>query len=184
MARRRYYRSRRTYSKQKWLPVNNEVPVNGNTVTSGSIRILYNTVTQNNTRTGSNGQGNISSASIIKVGRFKYKGLIQTSTLNYPLTYIIGLSYLPEGYDLGSVYSFDNVGECFFYRHPEWLLCWTRLDYNNSTQNNEIRLGSRLKRNLNSGDSIIVFVIAMNYGTQDTGTSNVTGTVSYVCRNN
>lgn len=184
--RRRYYRVKKTYPKQKWLPVNNEIRVNGYSLNPSSYVLRYEIITQNETRTNTSGGGNVSAASIIKTGRFKYKGLIASSSGN--ISYIVGISYIPEGYVLNSntSVSLGSLGECFFYKHPEWVFAWTRLDYNTTSQSNEIRLSSRLKRNLNSGDQVVFFVIAINNmtGSSSVSTSDVQGTVSYVCRTN
>lgn len=184
MSKRRYYKSKRVYPKQKWLPVNNEITCQQyNGLTTGSFVIRYEPITQNATRTNTAGAGNQSSATIIKTGRFRYRGQIYT---NSAITYIVGIAYVPEGYDLNANVNIAraNLGETFFYKHPEWILAWTRLDYVGSSGNNEIRLSSKLKRNLNSGDGIVLFYIAINYGTDTVNASQVAGTVSYVCRTN
>lgn len=184
MSKRRYYRSRKVYPKQKWMPVNNDVTVNGVGVDAGSYVIRYEPITQNATRTLSTGAGNVSSASIIKTGRFKYKGVFMTPVAG--VSYIVGIAYIPEGYNLNPNVSLANntIGETFFYKHPEWILCWNRIDYLQANQNNEVRLSSKLKRNLNSGDGIVVFVISINPNTQNMSASTLYGTVSYVCRTN
>lgn len=186
MRRRNYYRVKKVYPKQKWLPVNNEIRVNGYTVNPTSYVLRYEIITQNETRTNNSGGGNVSAASIIKTGRFNYRGIIYSTSSS--VSYIVGISYIPEGYILNSNTSTSQsqLGECFFYKHPEWVFAWTRLDYNTTSQSNEIRLSSRLKRNLNSGDQVIFFVIAINNstGSSSVSTSDVQGTVSYVCRTN
>lgn len=182
--RKRYYRSRRVYPKQKWLINNNEITVLGSSLPANSYQLRFEPITQNPSRTESSGAGNTSSASILKVGRFRFNGYI-TSSDNLT-KYIIGISYIPEGYTLtaNTNVSRNNLGDCFFYKHPEWVLAWTRMDYNSATEN-EVRLYSKLKRNLNSGDGIILFVIAINNSTSDSTFSYpVQGTVSYVCRTN
>lgn len=185
MARRRYYRVRKVYPKQKWLPVNNEMTILGGTVLSGSYKITMGILTQNATRTDSTGGGNITSASITKCGRFKFKGVLIGNTIA-GLNTIVGISYVPEGYPLDNDASLavDTLGNSFFYKHPEWILCWTRLDFTAASQSNEVRLSSKLKRNLSSGDRIVLFKIDVNNTNTDTSIYPLIGTVSYVCRTN
>lgn len=184
MGRRSCYRVKRTYPKQKWLINNNELTVLGSTIAANSYQLRFEPITQNPSRTESNGAGNTSSASIIKVGRFRFNGYIDGS--DNLTKYIIGISFIPEGYTLTANANVprSNLGECFFYKHPEWVLAWTRMDYNSATEN-EVRLYSKLKRNLNSGDGIILFVIAINNSASESTYSHpIQGTVSYVCRTN
>lgn len=183
--RRRYYRVKKTYPKQKWLPVNNEIVIGPfQNLNANSYAVMYKIVTQNATRTIADGGGNISNASIIKTGRFRFKGTIYEVAGNN-VTHLIGLAYIPEGYTIPQTSSSnDNIGECFFYKHPEWILCWTRIDYNNAAQRNEYSLSSKLKRNLNTGDQIIAFRIGINRSTAGQAVSSIVGTISYVCRTN
>lgn len=182
--KRRYYRVKKVYPKQKWLINNNEITVLGTQLAANSYQLIYEPITQNPSRTESSGAGNVTSASILKVGRFRFKGYINQS--NDAVKYIIGISYIPEGYTLNTANNpKSQIGESFFYKHPEWVIAWTRMDYFTSAQSNEIRLSSRLKRNLNSGDGIIFFVIAINVNESNINPSYpVQGTVSYVCRTN
>lgn len=185
--RRRYYRVKKVYPKQKWLPVNNEVNIaSDSNLGYGGFKVTVQPITENPSRNTANGEGNVSSASILKCGRFRFKGIIDSLNTTSDVNYIIGISYIPEGYIINqNSTSVDSLGETFFYRHPEWILAWTRMDYANDSQNNEIRLFSKLKRNLNSGDQIVVFRIAINRSTSSSlSVSAIRGTVSYVCRSN
>lgn len=188
MARRRYYRSRRVYPKQKWLPVNNELGMNGLASLSGSNYVVTTQpITENSSRNITDGGGNVSSATIVKIGRVRIKGVIVSpDTTGIGMSYIIGIAYLPEGYNISQVPAgIDNLGNTFFYKHPEWIMCWTRTDYSNAGQANEFSLSSRLKRNLNTGDQIVVFRIAVNANTVTVlPVSSIRATISYVCRAN
>lgn len=185
MRRRNYYRVKKVYPKQKWLINNNEITILNGSLNQNSYVLRFEPITQNPTRTTESGAGVTSSATVIKVGRFRYNGVIN---LNYSnVNYIIGIAYIPEGYTLttNTSISKNQLGECFFYKHPEWVLAWTRMDYISNSQENEIRLYSKLKRNLNSGDGIVLFMIGINNSTTETTfTSQLQGTVSYVCRTN
>lgn len=188
MARRRYYRARRVYPKQKWLPVNNELGMNGSDALPGAAFIITTQpITQNTSRNIDDGGGNVSSATIIKVGRVKIKGVITSSTTTgIGMSYIIGIAYIPEGYAISQTANgLGSLGTSFFYKHPEWIMCWTRMDYSNAGQGNEFSLSSRLKRNLNTGDQLVVFRIAVNSNASDPlPVSAIRATISYVCRSN
>lgn len=187
MARRRYYRSRRVYPKQKWLPVNNELGMNGlEMLGAASFVTTVQPITENSSRNITDGGGNVSSATIIKIGRVKIKGVLSVSTTGGAVSYIIGIAYVPEGYTINQTATgIGNLGNTFFYKHPEWIMCWTRIDYNNAGQGNEFSLSSRLKRNLNTGDQIVAFRIAVNSSTNNgSAVSSIRATISYVCRSN
>lgn len=189
MARRRYYYRRVVRPKQKWAINNVDVRISSSavTVSGNGNAFFYQTVVGNLSRvqTGS-GQAALavaSSAQILKCGRFKLKGCLPNS-LNY-FSYTVFIAYVPEGYTLNQGYVTDQN---IFYQHPEWIIGWTRKDYVNSNQSNEISITSRLKRNLNTGDGIIVGVIVTNSTATESNLNNVTallqGTLSYCCRAN
>ena len=189
MARRRYYRSRRTIPKQKWLTnmcnsvikTGSEADVFGSGVSGFFyVPIITNRVNQTSITSSS---GTTSNATILKTGRWKCKGVITGGI--FSVNYMVGLMYVPEGYQVSDA---GYIEETIVYRHPEWVLCWKRFDYSDAAQNNEFSLSSRLKRNLNAADSIIMFLIVENQtGTQLTIPANTTiarATATYVCRTN
>lgn len=194
MARRRYYRSRRTVPRQKWLinmcdvridvPTAQDVELGTETSYIFSTPIIINESNQVLSSTmASAPQPTATNATILKTGRWKVKGVISTG-LQTTLDYMVGLCYVPEGYTLSNNGSMTNT---LPYKHPEWVLAWKRFDFINLGQSNEISLSSRLKRNLNSGDRIVLFVIAYSArgATTIPGSSPVLrATVTYVCRSN
>ena len=122
MARRRYYRVRRVYPKQKWLPALNELNLIGGTLPASQYVIRYYPLTENPSRTTDSGSGNISSATILKVGRFRFKGvMINPNTVGANV--IVGIAYIPEGYTINIAGSpngdISTLGLTFFYKHPE-----------------------------------------------------------------
>lgn len=89
---------------------------------------------------------------IIKAGNFKIKGDGTASASGAVNVFIM---YLPESWgttetDLNSAVS----------SHPEWVMGWTTLNISSAAGNdvNAFSITSRLKRNLNSGDRIVLFV--------------------------
>ena len=188
MARRRYYYRRVVRPKQKWAINNVDVRIatpGSITVGAGVNAFYYRTVVANGFRTDTTGAALavVSSAQILKCGRFKFKGCIPTSQ-NY-FSFTVFISYVPEGYTLTQgVVNDQNI----FYQHPEWIIGWTRKDYSASSQSNEISITSRLKRNLNTGDQIMVGVMVTNSAATDSSLNNIVqllqGTLSYCCRAN
>lgn len=192
MARRRYYRSRRTIPKQKWLLNMCNVSVYSNTTQTTSISggqsylytmdIISNTT--NTTQTTNTNTISSSNSTILKTGRWKCKGIIVSGF--EALNYMVGIMYIPEGYTITSSGIFESGS--VMYKHPEWVLCWKRFDYSNAGQSNDFSLTSRLKRNLNSGDRIVMFLLANNASGSavniNANTSLLKATVTYVCRTN
>lgn len=99
---------------------------------------------------------------IIKAGNFKVQGdafFITSGATQVELSmYVI---YLPEG-----VTPADAAGyQTLIAAHPEWVLAWKFISANRvsqaaTDQSLSFSLSSRLKRNLNSGDRIVLVGIA------------------------
>lgn len=181
---RRYYRSRRTIPKQKWsinlTNVTSATPAVGGSEFSVSQYALIN----NPSRTDTSGTANFASAAILKVGRFRFKGVL-SSAMSVGQSCIVALMYLPELITASQgATATTNIGTTAFYCHPEWILAWTRVDYTNAAQRNEVSLYSRLKRNLNPGDKIALVVMNINYGSSAAAQVDVAGTFQYVAKNN
>lgn len=189
MARRRYYYRRTIRPKQKWAINNVDIRISANseyTITPPNSAFLYQLVVQNGNRVqnsaGQPATSVVSSAQILKTGRFKFKGCFLVQSPSFSITVFI--AYVPEGYGLAEGATSDQT---IFYQHPEWIIAWTRKDYANSSQSNEISLTSRLKRNLNTGDQIIVGALLNNSTATTQTVSNLAllqGTLSYCCRAN
>lgn len=188
MARRRYYYRRVVRPKQKWAINNVDVRISTSDISIGSNSnaIYYQSVVTNGTRvqtgTGNAATSVISSAQILKTGRFKFKGCLP-NVINV-VSYTVFIAYIPEGYTIDQG---PNSDQNIFYQHPEWIIGWTRKDYTNNAQSNEISVTSRLKRNLNTGDNIIVCVMMSNAtATLQAMTAGpiLQGVLSYCCRAN
>lgn len=74
-----------------------------------------------------------------------------------------------------------NIDASYCVSHPEYIMCWRTFDVINDNQS--VTMQSRLKRNLNSGDSIIIFIRYKNTQAPGNTTSSlaITGLASYVC---
>ena len=192
MARRRYYyRTRRTVPKQKWLTNMCAVNINsvsGQVTTIGnSYSYIYSTDIIRNTsnKVVSPDTTIYTNATILKTGRWKCKGIISSGFEAF--NYLVGLMYIPEGYTITNTSTTIDY-QTVIYQHPEWVLCWKRFDYTNAGQSNEFSLSSRLKRNLNSGDRVIMFLLINNSSGNPVNivasTNLLRATVTYVCRSN
>lgn len=189
MVRRRYYYRRTSRPKQKWAinTVNSVVTANQTTnISTNSSASFGRSVCTNASRITATATNETSAAQVLKTGRWKFKGIITNVTTN--MFYIIYLIYVPEGYMPLTSDQTGLEGGDIFYRHPEWVIAWTRKDYVSIEQNNEISITSRLKRNLNTNDSVQLRVLVQNIGSQALSVTAdvpiIRGTVSYCCRAN
>lgn len=189
---RRYYYRRTVRPKQKWAINTASASVASTsqlTLSANQAATIGTIVCENSTRINNSGGSSSSSAQILKTGRWKFKGYI--STPSNAVGYLVYLVYVPQGYYLNSGDGDDLLNhdaDDIFYRHPEWVLAWSRKDYAVVDQINEISLTSRLKRNLNTGDQIQIRAIIFNTSTTSftvgSGVPIIRGTVSYCCRAN
>lgn len=186
MARRRYYRSKVT--RPKWSI--NTIDMNADVAAQQANRALeFNNVIITNPAGGS-----LTGASpIIKTARFRVKGVIspyqdddENPAFPSDSSFIIAVMYIPEGTTIASnPTSAGDITGYNFYRHPEWVMGWVRMDYTALAQRNEFSISSRLKRNLNRGDSIQLITIFANKNASLAAPSfKIHASASYVCRTN
>lgn len=185
MARTRYYRSRRVYPKQKWaISTNSQLfTVPGANAQGYSANSNY--IVQNPSRNDASGGSVNTPAQILKAGRIKIKGVISTG-MNANQSLIIAIMYIPEAItpDVNNS-PIAQIGSSIFYSHPEWIMAWTRMDYTNAAQKNEFSMSSKLKRNLNPGDSIRLIAFNVNIDQAAAAPAVViNGTSSYCVRSN
>lgn len=104
---------------------------------------------------------------IVKTGNFKVQGDITVNVTNAGSVNVnVFLMYIPEGI------STTMTGlEPALQNHPEWIIGWTSIDTpivsTGVAAGNKFSITSRLKRNLNSGDKIVIY-------TQGNGTATFT----------
>ena len=93
---------------------------------------------------------------IVKTGNFKIQGdcTVTSSSSNAVIGISMYVIYVPEGITITSPTSAQNLINA----HPEWILSWKFVAANrlSGTSDNvdAFSFSSRLKRNLNSGDTI------------------------------
>lgn len=161
---RRYYYGRRSYRgsrpRRKWAP----------TMVQGTLTYDIDAQTtafngsllcQNSANVGSS----VPVSTIVKVKNFKV--VIDLTTVTGGATarnFFLALMYVPQGFTL-------TVNTAI--QHPEWILVWRTIDATSGTSNGtalqNIQMSSRLARNLNSGDSIVLFSSAYNPSTGQIG---------------
>lgn len=160
---RRYYRSRIRYvkPKRKWASNITNLSVNANVGVSGEY-LLYKQLCANSVQSGT-----IPTPTIIKCGNFKVQGDLTyytaasgQSLYSGRISAVAYIVYIPEGIVIsGNVTA--TTGQGIIDAHPEWVMCWKVIDFDYGSTNTAaaFSFSSRLKRNLNSGDSIYYFVI-------------------------
>lgn len=185
MARTRYYRSRRVYPKQKWAICTNSQLISIPAAPSQGYSINSNYIIQNPSRNDASAGSVNTPAQILKSGRFKIKGVV-SSGMNAKQSVLIAIMYIPEAITPDvQAGALNQMGGSIFYSHPEWVIGWTRMDYTNAAQRNEFSITSKLKRNLNPGDSIRLIVYNVNIDQANAAPAVVVnGTCSYCVRSN
>lgn len=180
------YRYRRLrYTKQKWAINTVQLGFNIPAANSNLFSIQSSTIIENPSRNGNAGQSVSAASSILKCAHLKVKGVINTGMIQGQ-SVLIALMYFPEGINPNANgVSTDLIGGSMFFSHPEWIMGWTRMDYSNVSQKNEFSITSRLKRNLNPGDTIRFVVYNINTNNSENTTQvYITATSSYCCRAN
>lgn len=169
---RRYYRRRYGgYRKRrKWSP----------TLVNGSFSLSATASTSNFQgtvlcRNSSNVGTDVPVSTIVKVKNFKVLCDI-TSVSNSISNLFVGIIFVPQGFTV----SLTTPTE-----HPEWLLVWRTIDgtAGASLGVQNVQISSRLARNLNSGDSIVLFTSGTNLQSS-TATMNFSFYCSFVTCNN
>lgn len=159
----RYYR-RRTYTrvvkpKKKWA--SNYSVLSGDITYGGSSSFFYFIDLAKNSTESSN-----PTPVVVKTGNFRVQFdltlNVGTSGAVSARAYII---YVPQGWNFGSsnelLYTgFTQIVE----QHPEWIMMWRQLDFGNanaqgSVDTSVVRMSSRMKRNLNSGDKVMFLLL-------------------------
>lgn len=96
---------------------------------------------------------------ILKCGNFKVQGdcYISSQSQSALIEMMLYVLYLPEGVAPGDA----TAASTLVTAHPEWILSWKCIDMNTVGQQsvNAFSFSSRLKRNLNSGDKIVIMCV-------------------------
>ena len=111
--------------RPKWCPVNGDITLAMATIGGKNYITAVQPICVNPSRNAATGDTNVStSASIITVSHIKFQG-INATTLPLGISYVYFIAYVPEGVTAGNATTnVANIGNSFFYRHPEWVMAW------------------------------------------------------------
>lgn len=171
MARyRRRYRTIIRAPKKKWcsniLDINMTTNGAGSTTPVATISSSYSILAENKTEVGS------PTPVIIKTGNFRLQGDLRFEggeAGSFP-TCTLYIVYAPQGWLLNTAQS----ASALIANHPEWIMAWRVLESGlvpgqDLVDSNRFTVTSRLKRNLNSGDSVAAIVLYDNLATGSAG---------------
>lgn len=179
--RRRYYRVRVT--KPKWSSIIKNIEIDQPNIPTNQYSIFGSLICGNATN------GDVVAQPVIKTAWFRAKGTItaasNTGVFNPNISFMVAIMYIPEGISMTLTGGgLSVVDQSIAFTHPEWILGWRRYDFIDAGQINEFSITSRLKRNLNKGDTVQLVVIGMNASAGGSGAYHVSCTCSYACRAN
>lgn len=154
MARRYYtrYRPRAYRSRRKWSPTLFQ-GVSTLNVTASTTQALTSFITTPLCGNSSNAGTTTPVSTIIKVKNFKIICDVTSSTNNVRNLFF-AIMFLPQGFTP----TVTTPQE-----HPEWIMAWRTVDATSASSVDRavgipnVQLSSRLTRNLNSGDSIVLY---------------------------
>nr|WCR62289.1 MAG: capsid protein [ssDNA virus sp.]WLW36776.1 capsid protein [ssDNA virus sp.] len=150
-------------SNKKWSPVLKSQAVSQNVTAGGQLfQVVSLCANSSNIETAP-------TATIIKCGNFKIVGDVNVSQ-SFNASGRMFCMYIPQGYTPEDTTPTE---------HPEWILCWRGFEPGVSGLQT-FSMQSKLKRNLNSGDKVILLIEATNYSST-TANVAVSVTASYVC---
>lgn len=151
---RRYYRRTRyyRYSKKKWSPTLGQGVLN-TTAETQTTGFGYTVLCANSSLQGTNAPV----STIIKVKNFKcvidIVSHTASATSSYSRNNFYAIMFVPQGFTITATTPTE---------HPEWIMVWRTTDVSiasstTSSISSNIQLSSRLTRNLNSGDQIVLY---------------------------
>lgn len=180
----RYYR-RRTYTrvvkpKKKWA--SNYYELSGDVQSAGDGQSFWYAKPLGRNTTEVNSPTPV----IVKTGNFR---------VQFDLTISVGASgaiaarafviFVPQGWPSTTIDNYQNIVK----DHPEWIMVWRQLDFGNANaagtyDTSVVKMSSRLKRNLNSGDSVIFLILGTGDFTNVTYKAKIAGAAQYwTCAN-
>lgn len=182
---RRYYRRRTVVVKPKKKWATNMVEIGPTYKTENNRLIFYQKLCENSAQTGN------PTPVILKTGNFKLQvdGTFSPTT-GAPVSFVTYVVYVPEGVlPAPNAANFMPAIIDLISKHPEWVLAWrySSNDFINTSgpgNVDSVKVSSRLKRNLNSGDSIYFFGIATTSGANTFNSADCRGVCQYwTCAN-
>ncbi len=179
MPRRYYtrYRSRRFYGqRRKWSPTLTQGSIN-NTVQANTTGFQTVVLCENSANVGTS----TPVSTIIKAKNFKVIiDAVTAGSANVNMrNNFFAIMYLPQGYQASA----ETPTQ-----HPEWIMAWRTVDVGytsgSSTVAPNFQMSSRLTRNLNSGDRIVLYNSVFNANASGVNAVTTAFYVSFVTCNN
>ena len=152
--RKNYKKNYGSLNKQKWAPYMKEIQPVTVPIPASGTNYAFATIVANSSETST------PTPTIIKVKHLKatFDTTAGTSVLTNGFVCFL---YVPQGMTI-------NAGTPIL--HPEWIMAWRgfELEYqSNSVLGKQVQLSSNMSRNLNSGDSVVLFWSIFNPSTVD-----------------
>lgn len=182
----RYYRRRYTRTivrapKKRWASNIIELSGTPERDTNGQFS-YYKTLAVNKS------EGSAPSPVIVKTGNFKVQFDLNINVAASGLVDCKAfILYLPQGM-LSEPYNYTNLYPVIA-NHPEWIIAWRQLDFGNANaagtiDTSVVKFSSRLKRNLNTGDTVIFALLGTGDFTGITYAANIKGLAQlWTCAN-
>lgn len=154
-------------SNKKWCPVITQQDIN-TSIAATSQKVSIVTLCSNSANVG----GTAPTSTVIKAGNFKVVVDVNVSSA-FNGSGRMYVMYCPQGIGISS------TDTSFITQHPEWIMCWRGFEPGTSGLQ-AVSMQSKLKRNLNSGDTIILITDVNNYSSNQ---SQIVyhATCTYVC---
>lgn len=160
----RYRRYRRTIiraPKKKWCSNMIPIDLNGSSVNQGTTENPQWTVAVGSTLAVNKTETSSPTPVVVKTGNYKLQADVYVRDIGDVADLTLVIIYIPEGVaPLGAVAIKDVM-----VKHPEWVIAWRKLDVEIASQGTvlynstaRVTVSSRLKRNLNSGDSVNMYL--------------------------
>ena len=153
---------------KKWSPVLVDIHGDQQQVAAQSSHTWTSTLCSNSANTAS-----APTATVIKCGNFKVSFDIEvTATAVSNVSGRCFIMFVPQG--TNPTYQWPTL-------HPEYIMAWRSFQVGGTVS--AVTIQSRLKRNLNSGDGIVLITTVYNYNPQQGAsvTFGLDGACSYVC---
>ena len=153
--------------KKKWASMMKDIPLSNVVIDPHATGGSYITMVQNSAETA------VPTPTILKVKHAKLSldFVFDATVLNNGFCCFL---YVPQGVVI-------NSGLPVL--HPEWIMAWRNIPNDVSATHHQVMLSSKLSRNLNSGDSIVMLFSFYNNASSPT-TASVSARYSCVVRNN
>lgn len=184
----RYYRRRYTRvvrPKKKWATnLVNVQPGQNQPVLRDNYAMVFTKICENSQQSGN------PTPVVLKAGNFKLQlDASFAPTTAAAVSFSTYILYVPEGMWPGSGLTQIADVEQIIHNHPEWILAW-RYSSNDFMSNtgpgnvDSVKVSSRLKRNLNSGDAIYFIGIAVTSALNTFASADIRGMCQFwTCAN-